>query len=202
MSGRRASAAARRPGWRTVIARFLLNRLALSIITLLLLSVIVFAASQLLPGDVGRNVLGPFASPEDVAKFNHEHGVDRPVWTQYWDWISNFVRGDLGTSLQHNVSVGELLGPSLVNSAFKSKGVWNAAHYSNKKFDAAAKAFAAAIALSDQRKYEKQMQLMLLRDTPVILPYFYNYLGAGLTKVKGYEAEAIGNTFLSRSSLA
>jgi len=116
LSGRRASAAARRPGWRTVIARFLLNRLALSIITLLLLSVIVFAASQLLPGDVGRNVLGPFASPEDVAKFNHEHGVDRPVWTQYWDWISHFVRGDLGTSLQHNVPVGELLGPSLVNS--------------------------------------------------------------------------------------
>ncbi len=116
MSGRRASAAARRPGWRTVIARFLLKRLALSIITLLLLSVIVFAASQLLPGDVGRNVLGPFASPADVIKFNHEHGVDRPVWTQYWNWISHFVRGDLGTSLQYNVSVGELLGPSLVNS--------------------------------------------------------------------------------------
>ena len=77
---------------------------------------IVFAASQLLPGDVGRNILGPFASPEDVVKFNHEHGIDRPVWTQYWDWISHFVRGDLGTSLQYNVSVGELLGPSLVNS--------------------------------------------------------------------------------------
>ncbi|MEJ7569882.1 MAG: ABC transporter substrate-binding protein [Gaiellaceae bacterium] len=90
----------------------------------------------------------------------------------------------------------------LITSAFKSKGVWNAAHYSNKKFDAAAKAFAGAIALSDQRKYEKQMQLILLRDTPVILPYFYNYLAAGSTKVKGYQAEAIGNTFLSRSSLA
>ena len=90
----------------------------------------------------------------------------------------------------------------LITSAFKSKGVWNAAHYSNKKFDAAAKAFAGAIALSDQRKYEKQMQLILLRDTPVILPYFYNYLGAGSTKVKGYQAEAIGNTFISRTSLS
>ncbi len=77
---------------------------------------IVFAAAQLLPGDIGRNVLGPFASPADVIKFNHEHGVDRPIWTQYWDWISHFARGDLGTSLQYNVSVGELLGPSLVNS--------------------------------------------------------------------------------------
>jgi peptide/nickel transport system substrate-binding protein len=89
----------------------------------------------------------------------------------------------------------------LINSAFKSKGVWNAAHYSNKKFDVASKAFAGSIALSDQRKYAKQMQLMLLRDTPVILPYFYNYLAAGSKKVKGYEAEAIGNTFISRTSL-
>jgi peptide/nickel transport system permease protein len=78
--------------------------------------VIVFAAAQLLPGDIGRNVLGPFASPHDVAMFNRQHGVDRPVTTQYWDWMSHFVRGDLGTSLQYNVSVGGLLGPSLVNS--------------------------------------------------------------------------------------
>ena len=75
-----------------------------------------FAAAQLLPGDIGRNVLGPFASPHDVAVFNHEHGVDRPIATQYWSWISNFLRGDLGTSLQYNVPVADLLGPSLVNS--------------------------------------------------------------------------------------
>lgn len=75
-----------------------------------------FGAAQLLPGDIGRNVLGPFASPADVAKYNREHGTDRPIATQYWDWISDFVRGDLGTSLQYDVSVAELLGPSLVNS--------------------------------------------------------------------------------------
>src|SRR5437763_2033264 len=98
------------------MARFLLKRFALSLITLFILSVIVFAAAQLLPGNIGRNVLGPFASPHDVALFNHQHGVDRPVTTQYWDWMSHFVRGDFGTSLQYNVSVGGLLGPSLVNS--------------------------------------------------------------------------------------
>jgi peptide/nickel transport system permease protein len=92
------------------------RRLALSIVTLILLSLMVFAASQLLPGNVGRNVLGPLASPESVASFNHAHGVDRPIWTQYWDWISRFARGDLGTSLEYNVSVRKLLGPSLVNS--------------------------------------------------------------------------------------
>jgi peptide/nickel transport system permease protein len=78
--------------------------------------VIVFAAAQLLPGNIGRNILGPFASPEDVERFNEMVGVDRPIWVQYWDWISHFVRGDLGNSLQYNVPVGDLLGPSLVNS--------------------------------------------------------------------------------------
>ena len=77
---------------------------------------IVFAAAQLLPGDIGRNILGPFASPADVERFNKMVGVDRPLWVQYWDWISHFVRGDLGNSLQYNVPVGDLLGPSLVNS--------------------------------------------------------------------------------------
>jgi peptide/nickel transport system permease protein len=96
--------------------RFLLKRFALALITLFLLSIIVFAASQLLPGNLGRNILGPFASEKDVALYNHQHGVDRPVLTQYWSWISHFVRGDLGKSLQYNVSVSSLLGPSLVNS--------------------------------------------------------------------------------------
>jgi peptide/nickel transport system substrate-binding protein len=90
----------------------------------------------------------------------------------------------------------------LINAAFKSKGVWNAAHWSNKKFDKAANAFFGAIALSDQRKYEKQMQLILLQETPVVLPYFYNYLAAGSKKVNGYKADAQGIIFLSHTSLA
>lgn len=89
----------------------------------------------------------------------------------------------------------------VLNAAFRSKGVWNAAHYSNKKFDALVKSFFGAIAIADQRKYEKQMQLILLNDTPVIIPYFYNYLGAGSKKVRGYKADAQGTVFLSRTSL-
>ncbi|MGI9111621.1 MAG: ABC transporter permease [Gaiellaceae bacterium] len=94
----------------------MLKRLALSLVTLVLLSVLVFAAAQLLPGDIGRNVLGNLASEADVERFNKMVGVDRPIYVQYWDWISHFVRGDLGNSLQYNVPVGDLLGPSLVNS--------------------------------------------------------------------------------------
>ena len=77
---------------------------------------LVFAASSLLPGDVGRNVLGNFASQHDVDLFNHAAGTDRPLVTQYWDWVTHFVQGDLGTSLQYQVSVSSLLGPSFTNS--------------------------------------------------------------------------------------
>ncbi len=77
---------------------------------------IVFAAAQLLPGNIGRNVLGPFASEHDVELYNRAHGLDKPVPEQYWDWISRLARGDLGTSLQYDVPVAGLLGPALVNS--------------------------------------------------------------------------------------
>jgi peptide/nickel transport system permease protein len=98
------------------MARFLLRRFALALVTLFLLSVIAFAAAQLLPGNVGRNVLGGFASPQAVAAYNHKLGADRPVYTQYADWVSHFARGDLGESLQYSVSVRSLLGPALKNS--------------------------------------------------------------------------------------
>jgi peptide/nickel transport system permease protein len=98
------------------MARFLLRRFGLALITLFFLSVLVFAASQLLPGDIARNVLGPFASAHDVQQLDHQLGVDRPLYIQYLDWISKFVRGDLGMSLEYQIPVANLLGPSLVNS--------------------------------------------------------------------------------------
>ena len=98
------------------MARFLLRRFALALVTLFLLSVIVFAAAQLLPGNIGRNVLGGFATQQSVDQLNHQLGVDRPVYTQYASWIGKFVRGDLGTSLEYQVPVWSLLGRSLLNS--------------------------------------------------------------------------------------
>jgi peptide/nickel transport system permease protein len=96
--------------------RFILRRIGLGIITLALVSVIVFVGAQILPGDAGRQVLGPYATQEAVDIYNHNLGLDRPVTTRYWDWISHFVQGDLGISYQYKVPVGELLGPATVNS--------------------------------------------------------------------------------------
>jgi peptide/nickel transport system permease protein len=98
------------------MARFLLKRIAFALITLVLLTMIVFAAAQLLPGDVGRNILGGFADQRSVDLLNHQLGVDRPVYVQYGTWVGHLVRGDLGQSLQYKVSVSSLLGPSLLNS--------------------------------------------------------------------------------------
>jgi peptide/nickel transport system permease protein len=99
------------------MTRYILKRLGLALITLLLLSMIVFAAAQLLPSNVGRSVLGQYASDEAVAEYNHEHGTDRPAVVQYADWLSGVVHGDLGMSLaQEDRSVWSILEPALVNS--------------------------------------------------------------------------------------
>jgi peptide/nickel transport system permease protein len=98
------------------MARFLLRRFALAIVTLFFLSVLIFGASQLLPGDIGRNVLGPFASVNDVKQLDHQLGVDQPIYLQYLNWVAKLLQGNLGTSLEYQVPVASLLGPSLINS--------------------------------------------------------------------------------------
>ena len=76
-----------------------------------------FALGQVLPGDVGRNVLGGFASQESVDAFNKEQGLDRPAVTQYLDWASHAVRGDFGKSYTSNESVNSILARALPKSA-------------------------------------------------------------------------------------
>jgi peptide/nickel transport system permease protein len=99
-----------RPGERAAqidpaIARFILKRLGLALITLWILSVIIFGLSQLLPGDVGRQILGPLADPRSVAVLDHKLGVDKPWYVQYWNWVTGLLHGDLGKSLTFGVPV-------------------------------------------------------------------------------------------------
>lgn len=98
------------------MTRFLLKRLGLALVTLFLLSVIVFAVSSVLPGNVGRAVLGPFATQESVDALNEQLGANRSILTQYVDWAGGLLRGDLGTSLSKQVPAWDLLGPALSNS--------------------------------------------------------------------------------------
>jgi peptide/nickel transport system permease protein len=98
------------------VTRYILKRLGLALITLVLLSLIVFAISTILPGNVGRSVLGPFATQESVDALNAQLGTDRPIVEQYLDWAGGLIQGDLGTSLTLQVPAWDLLEPALVNS--------------------------------------------------------------------------------------
>ena len=89
-----------------------------------------------------------------------------------------------------------------LGSAFKTGGVWNAADYSNKAFDKAVDRYTAALTLSEQRKYAGVGQRILLKDTPVIIPFFFNWTQAASKKVKGFVPSAIGTQYLSKTSLA
>jgi peptide/nickel transport system permease protein len=96
---------------------FLLKRLGLSLVTLWLLSVMAFAGAQVLPGNLGRAILGPFADQRAVDALNHEMGTDRPVLVQYADWVSRFAVGDMGQSYAYRTPVAPLVGTALLNSA-------------------------------------------------------------------------------------
>jgi peptide/nickel transport system permease protein len=98
------------------MGRFLLKRLGFAVITLFLLSLIVFFGTQVLPGNVARRILGPFADQAAVDNLNEELGTDRPLLTQYTDWITSFFQGDLGESLALGVPVSDLVGSALVHS--------------------------------------------------------------------------------------
>ncbi|MCS7007445.1 MAG: ABC transporter permease, partial [Gaiellaceae bacterium] len=75
-----------------------------------------FAISTILPGDVGRAVLGPFASQESVDELNEQLGTNRPIVEQFLDWAGGVVRGDLGDSLTKGAPATDFLWPALVNS--------------------------------------------------------------------------------------
>jgi peptide/nickel transport system permease protein len=79
--------------------------------------VIIFVATQLLPGDVGRAILGPFADQRAVDQLNEELGTNRSILAQYGDWIGGVLTGDLGESYAFRRPVGDLLWPALQNSA-------------------------------------------------------------------------------------
>ena len=83
---------------------FILKRLGLALITLWILSLIVFFVGQILPGDPGRAILGPLAEQSAVKTIDHQLGVDQPVLQQYWHWITHFP----GTSQQYQAPIGPM----------------------------------------------------------------------------------------------
>ena len=96
----------------------ILKRLGASLITLFVISVIIFVGVELLPGDVAETVLGQSATSETVAAFRKELKLDMPPHIRYGEWLKDFIHGDLGTSLANGRPVSELIGWRLSNTLF------------------------------------------------------------------------------------
>ncbi|MDX6475735.1 MAG: peptide/nickel transport system substrate-binding protein, partial [Gaiellaceae bacterium] len=114
---------------------------------------------------------------------------------QYFDGVSFGATGKLAPWLGTDfgiVDYGHRAVPlTYLNAALRSKGVWNAARYNNKQFDATINHFQSAASLKDQKKYARQIQQQLLKDTPVIYGFFYNFIAAASPKVHGYVPDGI-----------
>ena len=103
-----------------------LKRLGLGLLTLFVVSIIIFSSIQMLPGDFGEAILGQAATKETVAAFRKELGLDQPAIVRYFDWIGSVMTGDFGKSfsgrsasgIDRSRSVAELIAPRLGNTLF------------------------------------------------------------------------------------
>jgi peptide/nickel transport system permease protein len=104
------------------IVRTVVQRLGLSLITLFVVSIIIFSAVEMLPGDFAKAILGQAATPETVAAFQKEIGLDRPPVERYVSWVGNAVQGDFGNSfasrLGYKRTVADIIAPRLWNTLY------------------------------------------------------------------------------------
>ena len=94
------------------------RRLLIGVFILLVVSVLVFAGTEILPGDVATAILGQSATPELVALIRERLGLDDPVYLRYLHWLGGLVTGNLGTSLVNGADLGGEVGVRLFNTFF------------------------------------------------------------------------------------
>ena len=94
------------------------QRLALGVMLLLLVSVLIFAGTQLLPGDVAQAILGQSATPEALANLRRDLGLNDPAIVRYWHWFSNALTGDFGKALSNGQDISQALGKRMANTLF------------------------------------------------------------------------------------
>lgn len=100
------------------LVRMLALRVVLAVATIIAISVIVFGATQILPGNAARAKLGKQATPAAVAALEKQLGLDRPPLTQYLTWVGGMLRGHPGDSLTSDQPIWNSVGPQLRNSGF------------------------------------------------------------------------------------
>jgi peptide/nickel transport system substrate-binding protein len=88
-----------------------------------------------------------------------------------------------------------------LKATLTKKGSWNAAHFRNSQYDKLVAGYIAALDLHSQRRYARQIQELLLDESPLIIPYFYYFLTGAHNKVSGEYSTAMGQVDLSRAGL-
>jgi peptide/nickel transport system permease protein len=99
------------------LVAFVVRRTATGVLLLFLVSILIFAATQILPGDAAQAILGRTATPSAVSALRKQLHLDRPATSRYADWLSGLVKGDLGMSLSANLPVRDLIGDRIRNTA-------------------------------------------------------------------------------------
>lgn len=102
----------------STILALVAKRVALGLLTIIVISILIFVGVEALPGDLATAILGKAATPETVAAFRRELKLDLPPHVRYFSWLGDFLRGELGTSLSNRRPVAGLIGWRFANTMF------------------------------------------------------------------------------------
>jgi peptide/nickel transport system permease protein len=100
------------------LAWLIVRRLALGVLTVWAASVVIFAATEVLPGDVAQAILGQSATPQAVENIRKRLNLDRPAYQRYLEWLAGSLHGDFGVSLANRRPIGATIAPRLENTLF------------------------------------------------------------------------------------
>jgi peptide/nickel transport system permease protein len=95
------------------VGKFIVKRIGLALVTLFIVTTAIFFMTHILPGNAAERILGPFAERVNVIALEKELGLDRPIYVQYWRWLSEALHGQLGDSVQYQSPVSEILLPAI-----------------------------------------------------------------------------------------
>ncbi|MDE3121124.1 MAG: ABC transporter permease [Paracoccaceae bacterium] len=100
------------------VLKLVTQRVALGILLLLAVSVLIFAGTQILPGDVAQAILGQQATPQALANLRAQMGLNQPAYIRYFQWLFGVLHGDLGKSLANGQDIATEIGGRLANTLF------------------------------------------------------------------------------------
>ena len=101
-----------------MLGALIAKRVAFGFVTIIVISILIAIGIEALPGDLAQAILGQSATPETVAAFRKELGLDKPLLERYVTWLGNFLQGDMGTSLANKREISELISTRLGNTLF------------------------------------------------------------------------------------